>query len=109
MATTTTAAATHIVIDERGRAWIEGTGTKVVQVVMDKLAWGWDAEQIHRQYPHLPLAKIHAALSYYYDHRAAIDAEIGRMDREAKAMRAGAGESPLAKGLRAQGNPSDES
>jgi uncharacterized protein (DUF433 family) len=99
----TTAAATHIVIDERGRAWIEGTATKVVQVVMDKLAWGWDAEQIHRQYPHLPLAKIHAALSYYYDHKAEIDAEVQRIDREVNAMRAAAGESPLAKQLRAQG------
>ena len=99
----TTAAATHIVIDERGRAWIDGTGTKVVQVVMDKLAWGWDAEQIHRQYPHLPLAKIHAALSYYYDHQDEIDAEVERIDREANAMRAAAGESPLAKQLRAQG------
>jgi uncharacterized protein (DUF433 family) len=100
---TTTAAATHIVIDERGRTWIEGTATKVVQVVMDKLAWGWDAEQIHRQYPHLPLAKIHAALSYYYDHKAEIDAEVQRIDREVNAMRAAAGESPLAKQLRAQG------
>src|SRR5688500_4739972 len=99
----TTAAATHIVLDERGRAWIEGTGTKVVQVVLDKVAWGWDAEQIHRQYPHLPLAKIHAALSYYYDHRAEIDGEIERMDREASALRAAAGESPLAARLRAEG------
>lgn len=79
--------ASHIVLDERGRPWIEGTNTKVIEVVLDKVAWGLDADQIHRQYPHLPLAKIHAALAYYYDHQAEIDAEIERQDREYQELR----------------------
>jgi uncharacterized protein (DUF433 family) len=99
----TSAIATHIVLDDQGRPWIDGTGTKVIQVVLDKVAWGWDAEQIHRQYPHLPLAKIHAALSYYYDHQSEMDAEIERMDAEVRSLRAAAGESPLAGRLRAEG------
>jgi hypothetical protein len=37
---------------------------------------GYSAEQIREHYPHLSLAQIYAALSYYYDHKAEIDAEI---------------------------------
>ena len=87
---TTTPVATHIYLDERGRPWIEGTNTKVIEVVMDKVAWGWGAEKIHEEHPHLPLAKIHAAFSYYYDHKSEIDAEIDRQTREAEALRAAA-------------------
>ena len=81
-----TTVATHIYLDERGRPWIEGTNTKVIEVVMDKIAWGWEPEHIHRQYPHLPLAKIYAAFSYYYDHKDEIDAEIERQTREAETL-----------------------
>ena len=86
MATTTTPVATHIYLDERGRPWIEGTNTKVIEVVLDKVAWGLNAEQIHIQHPYLPLSKIHAALSYYYDHKVELDAEIERQDKEAQAL-----------------------
>ena len=90
MPTTMTPVATHIYLDERGRPWIEGTNTKVIEVVLDKVAWGLNAEQIHIQHPHLPLSKIHAALSYYYDHKEEIDAEIDRQTREFDALRAAA-------------------
>ena len=36
---------THIVVDDRGVAWIEGTGTKVKEVVLDKLCYGWSPEE----------------------------------------------------------------
>lgn len=78
----------HIVLDDRGRPWVEGTNTKVVEIVLDKIAYGWSPEEIHRQHPHLPLAKIHAALAYYYDHQAELDAEIERQVRDVAAMRA---------------------
>src|SRR5687767_13421241 len=93
---------THIVLDERGRAWIEGTNTKVVEVVLDKLAHGWGAEEIHRHHPHLPLSKVHAALSYYYDHQGQIDEEIALQLRDVDALRAVAGESHLAAQARAR-------
>jgi uncharacterized protein (DUF433 family) len=99
-----TTVASHIVLDEKGRPWIEGTNTKVIEVVLDKVAWGWDADEIHRQHPHLPLAKIHAALSYYYDHQKEMDAEIERQQREVDAMAAKAvADSPLRKKLRDMG------
>jgi uncharacterized protein (DUF433 family) len=91
----------HIELDGRGRAWIKGENTKVIEVVLDRVAYGWDADEMHRQHPHLPLAKIHAALAYYYDHREELDAEIQRDLREVDAARAAAGVSPLAERWRA--------
>ena len=83
---TTPVTTSHIVLDDRGRAWVEGTNTKVIEIVMDRMT-GLSADQIHEQYPHLPLSKIHAALAYYYDHQAEIDAEIARQAREFEAAR----------------------
>lgn len=54
----------------------EHARVRVAQIVMDYLAYGWSADEIHRQHPHLSLAEVHAAMSYYYDHQAEIDAEI---------------------------------
>ena len=34
------------------------------------------AEELVRMFPHLSLAQVHDALSYYYDHQAEIDKEI---------------------------------
>ena len=68
--------ATQIEIDARGVAWLAGTKVKVVEVVLDKLAHGWSPEEIHFQHPHLSLAQIHGALTYYYENQGAIDAEI---------------------------------
>lgn len=49
---------------------------RVAQIVMDYLAYGWSADEIHRQHCHLGLAEVHAAMGYYYDNQAEIDAEI---------------------------------
>jgi len=68
--------AKHIRPDKSGRAWIIGADIGVIDVVMDKLVRGWSPETIHVQRPHLSLAQIHAALSYYYTHKEQMDAEI---------------------------------
>jgi len=86
-----TIVASHIVLDERGVAWIDDTNVKVIEVIMDRVVWLWSPEAIHRQHPQLSLAQIHAALSYYYDHEAEFDAEIERQGREVDAMRTGQG------------------
>jgi uncharacterized protein (DUF433 family) len=100
MSQTTTA---HIHLDEWGRAWIDDTNTKVIEVVLDKMAYGWSPEETHVQHPHLSLAQIHAALSYYYDHQAAFDAEIDRQLQEVDALRAQVENSPIRQRLRALG------
>lgn len=77
----------YIEVDDRGVAKLIGTRSKVRQVVMD-VQNGMTPEQVHESYPHLSMAQIHAALAYYYDHKAAIDAEIEdgrRMFEEFKA------------------------
>ncbi|MFL5807795.1 MAG: DUF433 domain-containing protein [Roseiflexaceae bacterium] len=66
----------HINLDERGVAWVDNTNTKVIEIVEDVLAYGWSAEEIHFQHPHLSLAQIHAALSFYYDNQQQFDAQI---------------------------------
>jgi len=66
----------HIEIAADGTALVEGTRTKVVEIALDRLAHHWDAEEIQRQHPHLTLAQIYAALTYYHDHRQHFDSEI---------------------------------
>jgi len=94
---------THIHLDERGVAWIDDTNIKVVEVVLDKRAYGWSPEETHEQHPDLSLAQIHAALSYYYDNQQAIDAYIEQQLKWVEAMAAQAGDSPVRKRLRALG------
>ncbi len=81
-----TSVTSRIEIDDKGVAWVAGANTKVIEVVLDKLAHGWSPEEIHFQHPHLSLAQIHAALAYYYDNKENLDAEIGRRLREAEAL-----------------------
>jgi uncharacterized protein (DUF433 family) len=93
----------HIHLDNRGVAWVDDTNTKVIEVVLDKFAYGWSPEEIHFQHPYLSMAQIHAALSYYYDHQAGFDADIERQLQEVEARRVQAEDSPLRKRLRALG------
>jgi uncharacterized protein (DUF433 family) len=93
----------HIRLDDRGIAWIDDTNVKVIEVVLDKIAHGSTAEEMHLQFPHLSLAQIYAALSYYHDHRAAFDTEIQRQVDEVESLASRASESPLRKRLRETG------
>ena len=45
-------------------------------IVADYLWRGWSAEEIARQYPYLNLAEVHAAMTYYFDHREEIEDEL---------------------------------
>ena len=77
-----------IELDENGVAWISGANTKVIEVVLDRIAYGWSPEEIHFQHPHLSLAQIHSALSYYYEHQPELNDEIERQYREVKELQA---------------------
>ena len=50
--------------------------TRVAMIAADYLWRGWSAEEIVRQYPYLTLAEIHAALTYFFDHRKEIEDEL---------------------------------
>jgi uncharacterized protein (DUF433 family) len=93
----------HVEVDDQGVARIAGSRIRVIDLVLDRRAYGWSPEEIHEQFPHLSMAQIHAAFAYYYDHQSELDADIERRRVEVERLRAEAGESELAKRLRAEG------
>jgi uncharacterized protein (DUF433 family) len=55
--------------DGAPRAYISGSRVRVQDIVSDHERHGLSPEQIAREYPHVTLAQVHAALAYFYDHR----------------------------------------
>jgi uncharacterized protein (DUF433 family) len=66
----------HITLDDKGIPIISGTTMKVVELIVEKLAYGWSPEELHLQHPHLTLGQIYSALAYYFDHQAELDRDI---------------------------------
>ena len=94
---------THIDFNETGTPIVKGTQTKVEEIVLDHIAWHWDAETIHRNHPHLSLAQIHSALAFYYDHQAELDASIEEGLRQVAEIQETMSKSPIRLKLQAQG------
>src|SRR5580658_366362 len=93
----------HIHRDPEGRAWIDDTNIKVIEVVLDHIAYGWSADEIHVQHPHLSLGQIHAALSFYFDHQPEFDHLIEQSRERVNALAAAAQAPPGRRRLRALG------
>ena len=93
----------YIELDEQQVPYIAGTTMKVVELVEAQRAYGWSPEEIHLQHRYLSMGQIHSALAYYWDHQQILDADLERRFQYAETLRQAAGESPLAKKLRAQG------
>lgn len=68
----------HIVLNEANVPIISGTNMKVVELVLEKMAYGWSAEELHFQHPYLTLGQIHSALAYYWDHQEELERDIER-------------------------------
>ncbi len=79
---------------------IAGTTMKVVELVAEKLAYGWSPEELHFQHPYLTLGQVYSALAYYADHAAEIDADLERRLRFVERMRQTTARPPLLKRLR---------
>ncbi len=75
---------------------LTGTGTKVVEIVLDHLAHGADADEIQQHYPYLTLGQIHCALAYYYDHQEELDNDIARRLRKVDDIQSQLGDSAIA-------------
>jgi uncharacterized protein (DUF433 family) len=73
-----TAAATGIQLDEAGVAWLEGTRTKVIEVVLCQQGSNLTVEGVHDHLPHLSVPQIQTAVAYYEAHREELDADIER-------------------------------
>ncbi len=93
----------HIVLDEQGVPLIAGTNTKVIEIVLDKIAYGWSAEEIHSQHPYLSLGQIHSALAYYWDHQLALDTDMQLRFEAVEKLQKAAAPTPFQKKLREQG------
>lgn len=77
----------HIVLDAREQPTIEGTSLKVVELVLEKAAYGWSPEELQFQHPYLTLGQIHAALAYYFDHAEEMDREIAQRAERGEVLR----------------------
>jgi uncharacterized protein (DUF433 family) len=96
----------HITIGPDNVPMLVGTRIKVVEIVLDHLVHGWNAEDIHREFPQLSLGQIHSALGYYYDHQEEIDTDIQRRREMAEEIRTCLGDGPVTATLRAMELPS---
>lgn len=69
-----------------GKPCLTGTRTSVGDVVLLHLRLGQSLEQIAGRF-HIPLAALHAAMAFYYDHRDEIERAIESEDASIEAMR----------------------
>ena len=93
----------HIVLNEDGVPTIEGTTMKVIELVLDQIAYGWSPEELHSQHPDLTLGQIHSALAYYWDHQEALDQAIEQQLEFVDQIQQSLEPSPFVTKLRAQG------
>ncbi|MCP4428646.1 MAG: DUF433 domain-containing protein [Chloroflexi bacterium] len=59
-----------------GRPVITGTRIRVSQIALEYERLEWTPDQIVDAHPHLTLAQVHAALSYYYDNLSSFHKEF---------------------------------
>jgi uncharacterized protein (DUF433 family) len=59
-----------------GKPRIAGHRITVKHIVLDHQRGGMSPDEIVSAYPSLTLSDVYAALAYYHDHRAEIDADI---------------------------------
>ena len=56
-----------------GSPVVIGTRTRAIDIAIEYDKLGYTADQIIDVHPHLTLAQVHDALSYYYENQADID------------------------------------
>jgi len=77
----------YIYLDEKGIAWIEGTGIKVIEIVRDYIIDKMRPEDIKEAFPELSLAQIFSALAYYYEHKEEFDKQIEEWENYIEILR----------------------
>ena len=93
----------HIVLNEMLAPMIAGTTMKVVELVLDHLAYGWSPEELHLQHPYLTMGQVHSALAYYWDHKTELDGDIERRLRLVDEAQKRTPPLPLIERLKVQG------
>jgi len=90
-------------LDEKNIPIIAGTNTKVIELVVEKIAYGWSPEELRFQHSHLSLGQIYSALAYYSDHQEALDQDIERRLESVDRIQRAQGPSPLVSRLKSKG------
>jgi len=93
----------HIVRNENGVVLIAGTTTKVIELIEERMAYGWSPEEIYFQHPYLSLGQIHSALAYYWDHAEEMNQEIEHRSHMAETIQQANKISPFVERLKSQG------
>jgi len=91
----------YVTIDEGDILLIKPTTMKIEELINERRAFGFGVKRQQEGHPYLTIAQIHSALSYYFDHKKEIDAEIKYWDDFVEKMRKEAGPSPLAEKIKA--------
>lgn len=85
----------HIILNKEKAPIIAGTKIKVIEIILDKISYGWSPEEIQYQHPHLTLGQVYSALAYYSDHQEELDHEIEGQLEHVDQMRKAAKPTPL--------------
>jgi len=93
----------HIVLDEMSVPIIQDTTIKVIELVIERMAYGWSPEELHFQHPYLTLGQIYSALAYYWDHQDELDRDIERRLERADRIQREIKPTPLVARLRTRG------
>lgn len=93
----------HIVLNQTGVPIIEGTNTKIVEIVAEMKAYGWSPEEIHFQHPYLSLGQIYSALAFYWDNAGEIDRDLKERLAKVEKIRARIGKSEIKEKLQTKG------
>ena len=71
----------------QGSPVIQGTRTRIIDIIIEYEYLGKTPDEIVDAHPHLNLAQVHDAISYYYDYREEIDQEISQRKDKIKELR----------------------
>ena len=82
---------------------IEGTTMRVADLIAQKLAWGWSAEELHEQHPHISLGAVYSVLAYYADNEEEINARIEADERFVEEFRRNAPPSRFVERMKREG------
>jgi len=93
----------HIILNEDSVPMIQGTTMKVVELVVEKISYGWSPEELTLQHPYLTLGQIYSALAYYADHQDELNEDIERRLKLVNGIRQEIGPSALQTRLKSLG------
>ena len=70
-----------------GSPVLAGTRTRVIDIAIEYTMLGRSPDEIIDAHPYMDLARVHDALSYYYENRKELDAEIQARTRSIEELK----------------------